>query len=150
MCLEDLEQLLPKEKAAQALKVLDVDGDGKVSLHDMRDAVIQIYNERKNLAFTLKDTWTVVGKLEFVIGISIHLLFGFFYLLIFEVCVLHASMIFALSSACCIAESMYIVMDKAETSSHCFSAMLSCRVATVSAQSDHLTVLHLIALVPLA
>ena len=65
--------------------MLDVDGDGKVSLHDMRDAVIQIYNERKNLAFTLKDTWTVVGKLEFVIGISIHLLFGFFYLLIFEV-----------------------------------------------------------------
>ena len=85
VCLTDLEQLLPKEKAARALKVLDVDGDGKVSLHDMRDAVIQIYNERKNLAFTLKDTWTVVGKLEFVIGISIHLLFGFFYLLIFEV-----------------------------------------------------------------
>ena len=83
--MNDLEQLLPKEKAAKALKVLDVDGDGKVSLHDMRDAVIQIYNERKNLAFTLKDTWTVVGKLEFVIGISIHLLFGFFYLLIFEV-----------------------------------------------------------------
>ncbi len=85
VCLDDLEQLLPKERAAKALKVLDVDGDGKVSLHDMRDAVIQIYNERKNLAFTLKDTWTVVGKLEFVIGISIHLLFGFFYLLIFEV-----------------------------------------------------------------
>ncbi|KAK9823582.1 hypothetical protein WJX72_003976 [[Myrmecia] bisecta] len=82
---EDLVYFLPAEKAAQALKVLDVDGDGKISLPDIRDAVIQIYKERKNLAFTLKDTRTVVGKLEFITGIVVHILFIFFYLIIFNV-----------------------------------------------------------------
>lgn len=38
----DLEFFMPPEKIPQALKVLDVDGDGKVSLSDMRDAVIQV------------------------------------------------------------------------------------------------------------
>lgn len=41
--LEDLKHFLPTEKAVAALKVLDADADGKVSLHDMRDAVLQIY-----------------------------------------------------------------------------------------------------------
>ncbi len=36
------------------MRVLDTDCDGKVSLAEMRDAVIAIYRERKNLAFTLK------------------------------------------------------------------------------------------------
>ena len=38
----DLEFFMPPEKIPQALKVLDVDGDGKISLSDMRDAVIQV------------------------------------------------------------------------------------------------------------
>lgn len=52
--LEDLYWFLPEEKAKAALAVLDVDADGKVSMTDMRDAVVAIYKERKNLAFTLK------------------------------------------------------------------------------------------------
>ena len=36
------------------MRVLDTDGDGRISLAEMRDAVIAIYRERKNLAFTLK------------------------------------------------------------------------------------------------
>ncbi|KAK9815600.1 hypothetical protein WJX72_006571 [[Myrmecia] bisecta] len=82
---EDLEHFLPPKKAQQAFEMLDIDGDGQVSLHDIRDAVIQIYQERKNLAFTLKDTKTVVGKLERIIGTVIHVLFIFFYLIIFSV-----------------------------------------------------------------
>lgn len=34
---------MPPEKIPQALKALDVDGDGKISLADMRDAVIQVW-----------------------------------------------------------------------------------------------------------
>jgi len=39
----DLEFFMPPEKIPQALKALDVDGDGKISLADMRDAVIQVW-----------------------------------------------------------------------------------------------------------
>jgi Ca2+-binding EF-hand superfamily protein len=38
----DLEAFLPPDKAAAALTTLDVDRDGKVSLHDMREAVLQV------------------------------------------------------------------------------------------------------------
>ena len=48
--------------------------------------MINIYKERKFLAATLKDTRTVVGRLEFMIGVIVHLGFLFFYLLIFRVC----------------------------------------------------------------
>ena len=41
--------------------------------------------ERKHLAFTLKDTKTIVGKLERIAGFVIHILMFFFYLVIFDV-----------------------------------------------------------------
>ncbi|KAA6427548.1 MAG: mechanosensitive channel of small conductance-like 10 [Trebouxia sp. A1-2] len=81
----DLEFFMPPEKIPQALKALDVDGDGKISLADMRDAVIQIYKERKNLAYTLQDARGVVSKLELIMGVMMHVLFVFFYLIIFDV-----------------------------------------------------------------
>lgn len=41
--------------------------------------------ERKHLALQLKDTKTVVGKLEAMCGIALHLIFILFYLVIFKV-----------------------------------------------------------------
>ena len=41
--------------------------------------------ERRDLAFTLKDTKTIVGKLRTIVGTAIHLIFIMFYLLIFAV-----------------------------------------------------------------
>lgn len=82
---EDLEHFLSAKKAARAFEMLDVDHDGKVTLHNTRDAVIQVYQERKNLAATLKDTKTVIGRLEYLIMVTVHLCFIFFYLLIFRV-----------------------------------------------------------------
>ncbi|CAL8466858.1 g6394 [Coccomyxa elongata] len=77
--LEDLCCFLPTDKAKAALSVLDVDGDGKISLDDMRDAVISIYKERKHLALTLRvdiaKVWatitTVLLAFVFVFGNSI-------------------------------------------------------------------------------
>lgn len=40
---EDLEHFLEPEKAQQAFEVLDGDGDGQVTLHNIRDAVVNIY-----------------------------------------------------------------------------------------------------------
>lgn len=57
----------------------------QVTLHNTRDAVIQVYRERRNLAATLKDTKTVIGRLEILIGVTVHVTFVFFYLLIFRV-----------------------------------------------------------------
>lgn len=45
--------------------------------------------ERKHLAFTLKDTKTIVGKLERIAAFVIHILMFFFYLVIFDVSPLH-------------------------------------------------------------
>ncbi len=43
------------------------------------------WQERKDLAATLKDTRSVVGRLEFLIAFVVHIAFIFFYLLIFQV-----------------------------------------------------------------
>ena len=54
-------------------------------MQDLKEAVLQIYNNRSNLANTLKDTRTIVGKLERLLGICLQLIFIFFYLAIFNV-----------------------------------------------------------------
>ena len=48
---EDLEHFLEPEKAQQAFDILDVDGDGQVTLHNIRDAVVTIYQVRKARLF---------------------------------------------------------------------------------------------------
>ena len=52
--LEDLEAFLSPEQAVEAFAMLDNNGDGKLVLADIRDAVIKIYKERRNLALSLK------------------------------------------------------------------------------------------------
>lgn len=46
---------------------------------------VLLMQERKHLAFQLKDTKTVVSKLERIFGVIIHLLFVILYLVIFDV-----------------------------------------------------------------
>ena len=60
-------------------------------MQDMREAVLKIYNNRKNLALTLRDTRTVVGKLENIIGVVVHFICIFFYLTIFNVRTQHST-----------------------------------------------------------
>ena len=55
-------------------------------VQDMKEAVLQIYDNRSNLSNTLKDTRTIVGKLERLLGICLQLIFIFLYLAIFNVC----------------------------------------------------------------
>lgn len=50
-----------------------------------KHALLQIYKERKNLAYTLQDARGVVSKLELIMGVMMHVLFVFFYLIIFDV-----------------------------------------------------------------
>ena len=46
-----------------------------------------VTQERRNLAMTLKDTRTVVNKIERILMVLLHIIFIFFYLLIFNVSV---------------------------------------------------------------
>jgi hypothetical protein len=55
---------------------------------EMREGVLAIYQGRKNLAATLKDTKSIVGKLERLVGFILHGVFIVFYLLIWNVCML--------------------------------------------------------------
>lgn len=50
----------------------------------MREAVLAIYKSRKNLAFTLQDSRTVIAKLELIFGSVLHVLAFFVYLIIFQ------------------------------------------------------------------
>ena len=52
--MEDLEAFLSPDQAQEAFSMLDSNGDGKLVLADIRDAVIKIYKERRNLALSLK------------------------------------------------------------------------------------------------
>ena len=53
MAFEDLRIFLPAQEALAALQILDLDADGKIFPSEMRDAVLNIYRERKHLASTL-------------------------------------------------------------------------------------------------
>ena len=44
--LEDLLVFLPEEQAGDALEVFDCDADGRISADDLREAVLQIYENR--------------------------------------------------------------------------------------------------------
>jgi hypothetical protein len=54
--LADLEAFLPPDKAAATLTTLDVDRDGQVSLHDMREAVLQASVSCLNMSVVLLTT----------------------------------------------------------------------------------------------
>lgn len=71
-----------------------------MTLTEMRIAVVAVYKNRMNLAATLKDTKTVVSKLERMIGAVLHLLFIFFYLTIWNVSpsCLHCQLLMMMSS----------------------------------------------------
>ena len=60
--MEDLEAFLSPDQAQEAFNMLDNNGDGKLVLADIRDAVIKIYKERRNLALSLKVCHAPVSK----------------------------------------------------------------------------------------
>jgi small-conductance mechanosensitive channel len=71
-----------EEDTDRAFAMLDSDGDGSICMKDCISAVERIYSERCNLASTLRDTKAITNVLEFLIGLVIHTIFIFFYLMI--------------------------------------------------------------------
>lgn len=85
MVLDDVTDFLPQAEAEQAFAMLDRDGNGSVSLSECIAAVVEIFEARCDLALSLRDTKTVVNKLEHVIGVVVHIIFMFFYMLVFNI-----------------------------------------------------------------
>lgn len=88
--LEDLEEFLSEKDAKSGMDMLDADGNGRVNVQECCAAIARVFLDRKNLAASLKDAKSIVGTLETVIGLFLHVLFFFIYLLIWDVDVLKA------------------------------------------------------------
>ncbi len=64
--------------------------------------------ERANLSVQLKDTKTVVGRLESVVGLILHIVAIFLYLIIFDVSLLPSCDAVSKHCAWCTFESTYL------------------------------------------
>lgn len=83
----DLKPFLSKAKAKAAFSYLDANDSGRVGQSELLASVIQIFKDRRNLALALKGTRSVIGTLQAVIGIIVHIVFFFFYLLVLRISV---------------------------------------------------------------
>lgn len=61
--------------------MLDDDGNGQVTVQECCAACARVFIDRRNLAASLKDARTIVGKLETVIGVVLHIFMFFLYLM---------------------------------------------------------------------
>eukprot|EP00890_Picochlorum_soloecismus_P004024 jgi/Picsp_1/4622/NSC_01992-R1_small conductance mechanosensitive ion channel family len=80
----DLEPYVSADDLDLAFAMLDIDGDGSADLKECVEAVESIYKERRNLSNTLRDARNITKTLETLIGIIIHVVWIFLYLLIFQ------------------------------------------------------------------
>lgn len=81
--MEDIRAYIPKEKdAAAAFQMLDNNGDGVVDCDDCVKALERVYWDRNNLACTLRDNRSITSVVDLLLGIIIHGIFIFVYLLI--------------------------------------------------------------------
>lgn len=86
---EDIEPLFDKaEQAEAAFKMLDTANDGQVTKRGIREVVLKIYAERRNIAASLADTDSIVQTLEIGIGVLVHFIFFAIYLFVFGVDIL--------------------------------------------------------------
>ena len=80
---DDIRVFVKKEKNVDAaFKMLDSNEDGRVDMDDVVQSIEKVYFQRANLASTLRDNKSINYVLELLIGVIIHTLFVFLYLLI--------------------------------------------------------------------
>eukprot|EP00883_Tetradesmus_obliquus_P002966 jgi/Sobl393_1/1317/SZX72877.1 len=68
--------------ADQAFSYFDKDNDAQLTVREMKDSVVAVFKERKNMAHSLKDTHSIVATLEAGIGFLFHFVFAAIYLLV--------------------------------------------------------------------
>ena len=93
--------------------------------------------ERKHLAFQLRDTKTVVSKLENVCGVIFHLIMVIFYLVIFDVRPSPApsESMTSRACACCACQQACASLWQANTAEHMPYAVYCCRGTRLRSQA---------------
>ena len=82
--VEDLRELVPAESVQEAFGVLDRDDSGQATLEEIQESVSEVFQERRNLAETLKDTRNIVGRLDWIFCVILQILNCFIILAIFD------------------------------------------------------------------
>ncbi|KAJ9074526.1 hypothetical protein DSO57_1005549 [Entomophthora muscae] len=66
-----------QDEANKAFEYFDKDGNGDISRREMREQIMKIYKERKDLTLALRDTSQAVGKLDSILLIIFVIISGF-------------------------------------------------------------------------
>lgn len=83
---DDIKVFVRKDKEVDAaFAMLDHNGDGTIDCDDCIQALERVYFDRNNLANTLRDSRSINGVVELLLGALIHIILFFVYLLILQV-----------------------------------------------------------------
>ena len=92
-----------------------------------------VFRERTNLSLQLKDSKTIVGRLQFVLGAMLHALGFFIYLLIFNVsCILAHALCKALCCTSCRTEQYCCYWPEVSNTAFISNASACCCCQTES------------------
>lgn len=81
---EDLRQHVPASEVDEAFAMLDLNGNGRVTLEEIVGAVQHIYDDREKLSDMLKDANDIVVHLKDIIGAILHTMCLFVYCVVFK------------------------------------------------------------------
>lgn len=82
---EDLLHFLPDNEVDNAFSLLDSNGNGSLSLDEIGNAVIGIFERRQQLTASLQDTDSIIGTLHNILIVIVQVVFFFLYLLVWHV-----------------------------------------------------------------
>ena len=91
----DLEHFLPDDEVDGAFSLLDPDGDGRPTWEECRAAVIQVFDRRRHLSASLKDTDSIMGTLHSIVIGLVQVVEFFIFLLVWRVDVVHVWLTFS-------------------------------------------------------
>lgn len=91
----DLEHFLPDDEVDGAFMLLDPDGDGRPTWEECRAAVIQVFDRRRHLSASLKDTDSIMGTLHSIVIGLFQVVEFFIFLLVWRVDVVHVWLTFS-------------------------------------------------------
>lgn len=92
---DDLTHFLPEADVDAAFAMLDIDGDGRPTWQECRQAVTAIFARRQQITDSLQDTDTIIGTVHVILVALVQVVFFFLYLLVWHVDVVRVWLTFS-------------------------------------------------------